>query len=153
MDRPLISNPNDYESKPVAGKTDWRGLVTVVAIVVAVAPVAWCVWSLHWSVYAASALAAVVAAPIGYFGLARFKGLRAEQFVPIVLRERSRPREMCWECPQATFADVGPKAAPGRREAARLERERLGAEYEDHLWAAEMAAAMTEQEDRDVRTR
>ena len=138
MDRPLIANPNDYEGRPVAGITDWRGLATSAMVLIVVAPIAWCMWTFRLSVYLGSALAAVAAAPIGYVGLARFKGLRAEQFLPIVVRERRKPREMCWECPQPTFAGDATEAR-GRHEerAALAEWERQ--EWEDHLWALELA--------------
>lgn len=149
MERALIGDPKYYEAKPIAGKTDARGLVTIVVVCIVVAPFAWAIWNSLLDAYVGALLAAVPASVVGFIGLKSHKGMHAEEFLPIVIRERRRPREMTWQNPVARDAGQeepqgGGHETPGRR-GRRLRQEREEA-WEDHVYALSIARDANEEE-------
>lgn len=139
MERPLIADPNDHEAKPIAGALDARGLVTIVAVMLACSPFVLAMFVWHFDSTIGTLLAMLVGAPIGYVGMASYKNLKFEQFAPLMWRERMRPTEMCHEMPQPVLGE--PEEKPVKRSKKEIqaeEDERTAALLLDHAWAEKL---------------
>ena len=149
---PLHTDPADYEPKPVFGKFSYRGGLTILAVLLVEAPLAYvqlkCGFDVPVELIGLIAMIPVI--PIALVGVVKRHGLFFEKWWPAMRREAAAPSQLAYEPPSVVLHGM-PRHDESRRERRLARREeradrrarrraRKAEMAEDQALAAEFAA-------------
>lgn len=136
MEFDLNEDPATYEARPIFGKFSARSAVVGLAAGALGLAVAGGLYLVGAPAQAVAGGCVLVCVPLGYLGLSKSHGLRAEEWVPLELADRRSVQELIWSAPRPVLDD-GDEGEPTREERKReRHRERRAAresEQEDLL--------------------
>lgn len=118
MEFDLNDDPMTYEARPVFGKFSPRTFATIVVCGAVACGLAVPLLALGLDTQVIGIAVCALCVPVGAFGVAKFHGLRAEAWVPLVRAEMAGPTELRWAPPRP----VVETPASSRREARARER-------------------------------
>lgn len=126
MEFELNDDPMVYETRPIFGSFSRREALIGGSLSVIVGAVTALAWKLNADPVILGGVCAIIAMPIGAFGLSRRHGLLPESWIPLVRLERSAPFERIWTAPKAVFTnhDTSPQKL-NRKEAKRIRKIRM----------------------------
>ncbi|MBE6468465.1 MAG: hypothetical protein E7001_00495 [Coriobacteriaceae bacterium] len=112
-----------YEARPVFGALSYRVAITGVIVIAFAALIFYAAYIFSVDITLATLAVIVFCALIGFVGAGKYQCLYTTDWVPLVLRDRARPREMASEAPSFLFeerAAFRPKSV--LRQHARLQK-------------------------------
>lgn len=124
MEYELNEDPRIYEPKPVFGVLSWRTAAIAAPTAAACVALGSALTGAGAPPDAVALACAAVAVPVGVVGLSSLHGMRAEQWMPLLLRELRSPGELIWAPPRPVLTRAEPPAEPADERRARRRAER-----------------------------